>query len=95
MHYRNSSGHKRCCYFFQRYFFHRKYTGSRIDKTEFECIISNTLQVMERKGLIVRTAVSQDARLKKLNLTENAFMETLRRIHRNPKEELQNSRREN
>lgn len=50
---------------------------------------------MERKGLIVRTAVSQDARLKKLNLTENAFMETLRRIHRNPEEELQNSRREN
>ena len=34
--------------------------------------ISNTLQVMERNGLIVRTAVSQDARLKKLNLTENS-----------------------
>ena len=34
--------------------------------------ISNTLQVMERNGLITRTSVEQDARLKKLALTEKA-----------------------
>lgn len=34
--------------------------------------ISNTLQVMERNGLIARTAVEQDARLKKLELTEQS-----------------------
>ena len=86
--------------------------------------ISNTLQVMERNGLIERKAVQHDARLKKLNLTESSeeftrrarqnvermeallrkgmmkeeeqvFMETLRRIHHNLEEELQNIRREN
>lgn len=34
--------------------------------------ISNTLQVMERNGLITRTNVKQDARLKKLCLTERS-----------------------
>lgn len=34
--------------------------------------ISNTLQVMERSGLICRSAVKQDARLKKITLTERA-----------------------
>lgn len=34
--------------------------------------ISNTLQTMERNGLIIRTAVQQDARLKKLSLTDKA-----------------------
>lgn len=35
--------------------------------------ISSTLQVMERNGLLVRTAVSWDARLKKICLTEKAL----------------------
>lgn len=35
--------------------------------------ISNTLQVMERNGLICRSAVKQDARLKKITLTERAI----------------------
>lgn len=35
--------------------------------------ISNTLQVMERNGLITRTSVKQDARLKKLCLTERSI----------------------
>lgn len=34
--------------------------------------ISNTLQVMERNDLIIRTSVEQDARLKRLTLTEKA-----------------------
>ena len=34
--------------------------------------ISNTLQVMERNGLITRTSVEKDARLKRLALTEKA-----------------------
>lgn len=34
--------------------------------------ISNTLQVMERNGMICRTAVKQDARLKKITLTDKA-----------------------
>lgn len=33
---------------------------------------SNMLQLMERKGLIVRESVSRDARLKKISLTEKA-----------------------
>lgn len=33
---------------------------------------SNMLQLMERKGLIVRESVSHDARLKKISLTEKA-----------------------
>ena len=33
---------------------------------------SNMLQLMERKGLIVRESVSCDARLKKISLTEKA-----------------------
>ncbi len=35
--------------------------------------ISSTLQVMEKNGLIIRSAVQQDARLKKLTLTERAI----------------------
>ncbi len=35
--------------------------------------ISSTLQVMERNGLLVRTAVGWDARLKKICLTEKAL----------------------
>lgn len=35
--------------------------------------ISSTLQVMERNGLIVRTAVGWDARLKKISLTGKAL----------------------
>ncbi|MBQ8638377.1 MAG: MarR family transcriptional regulator [Lachnospiraceae bacterium] len=35
--------------------------------------ISSTLQVMERNGMILRTAVSQDARLKKITPTEKAM----------------------
>jgi len=34
---------------------------------------TNTLQVMERDGLIVRQAVDKDARLKRIQLTEEAF----------------------
>ncbi len=44
--------------------------------------ISNTLQVMERNGLITRTAVVQDARLKSLKLTEKS-VEFTRRIAEN------------
>lgn len=35
--------------------------------------ISSTLQVMERNGLIARTAVEWDARLKKISLTDKAI----------------------
>ncbi len=35
--------------------------------------ISSTLQVMEKNGLITRSAVLQDARLKKIALTERAI----------------------
>ena len=34
--------------------------------------ISSTLQVMEKNGLITRTSVKQDARLKRIQLTEKA-----------------------
>jgi DNA-binding MarR family transcriptional regulator len=34
---------------------------------------SNTLQVMEREGLIVRKALDKDARLKRIRLTEEAY----------------------
>ena len=34
---------------------------------------TNTLQVMERNGLIVRKAVDKDARLKRILMTEEAF----------------------
>ena len=44
--------------------------------------ISSTLQVMERNGLITRTAVEWDARLKKLGLTEKA-LEFTRRAREN------------
>lgn len=40
--------------------------------------ISNTLQVMERNGMITRTSVEQDARLKKLGLTEETLEFTRR-----------------
>ncbi len=44
--------------------------------------ISNTLQVMERNGLITRNAVAQDARLKSLKLTKKS-VEFTRRIAEN------------
>lgn len=47
--------------------------------------ISNTLQVMERNGLICRSAVTQDARLKKITLTERA-MEFSRQARHNVEE---------
>lgn len=34
---------------------------------------TNTLQVMEREGLIVRRALDKDARLKRIQLTEEAY----------------------
>lgn len=34
---------------------------------------TNTLQVMEREGLIVRKALDRDARLKRIQLTEEAY----------------------
>lgn len=47
--------------------------------------ISNTLQVMERNGLIVRTAVTKDARLKSLKLTQKA-VDFTRRVAQNVEE---------
>lgn len=44
--------------------------------------ISSTLQVMERNGLIVRTAVEKDARLKKISLTEKS-QDFIRHIREN------------
>ncbi len=44
--------------------------------------ISGTLQVMERNGLIARTAVGWDARLKKITLTEKS-LELTRRAKEN------------
>ncbi len=46
--------------------------------------ISNTLQVMERNGLIVRRQVAQDARLKCLELTERS-----RELSRRAKEKVE------
>ena len=34
---------------------------------------TNTLQVMEREGLVVRRALDKDARLKRIQLTEEAY----------------------
>ena len=42
---------------------------------------SKTLSAMERGGLICRRSVAEDARLKRLELTEKA-MEHMHRIHR-------------
>ncbi len=47
--------------------------------------ISNTLQVMERNGLIVRAAVAKDARLKSLRLTQKA-VDFTRRVTQNVEE---------
>lgn len=39
---------------------------------------TNTLQVMEKNGLIVRRSVDRDARLKRIQMTEEAFRDHMR-----------------
>ena len=37
--------------------------------------VSNTLQVMEKNGLIIRSSMDEDARLKRITMTQNALQD--------------------